>query len=155
MDDGLIGNKYSKVTDLVDIQSFVDTYIVQELMDNPDVGYSSFYIYKDKDGKLFAGPVWGFDIAAGNTNYDMGDSYKCSPDSVIWAATTNPFYIRLLIFADFDSEVNQELANHEEDLENVIDLLNTDNPNGIYQQYEKVMSRNFDMWNILGQCVWS
>lgn len=62
MDDGLIGNKYSKVTDLVDIQSFVDTYIVQELMDNPDVGYSSFYIYKDKDGKLFTGPVWGFDI---------------------------------------------------------------------------------------------
>ncbi len=154
VDDALNGNDYSKVTDLIDIQSFADTYIVQELMDNPDVGYSSFYLYKDKDGKLFAGPVWDFDIAAGNIDYDMGDSYECSPDSGLWAATANPFYSKLLSFTDFDTEVTKELTDHEEDLEDVINLLDIDNPNGIYQQYKNAMNRNFDRWNIMGQYTW-
>ena len=50
----------------IDIDSFVDMYLVQEYMMNVDVGWSSFYMYKKPGGKLFFGPVWDFDLAAGN-----------------------------------------------------------------------------------------
>ena len=50
----------------IDIDSFVDMYLVQEYMMNVDVGWSSFYMNKKPGGKLFFGPVWDFDLAAGN-----------------------------------------------------------------------------------------
>lgn len=39
---------------------------------------------------------------------------------------------------------------YEENLEDVINLLNIDNPNGIYQKYKDAMNSNFDRWDILG-----
>jgi hypothetical protein len=49
----------------IDIQSFVDAYIVQELFKQVDYATSSTRFYL-KDGKLYEGPVWDFDLSAGN-----------------------------------------------------------------------------------------
>ncbi len=47
---------------LVDIDSFIDWWIVNELTFNRDAAIpGSFYMYKDREGKLFAGPIWDFD----------------------------------------------------------------------------------------------
>ena len=51
---------------LVDMDSLVDMYILQEFAKNIDVGYSSFFMYREVDGKLHFGPPWDFDLAFGN-----------------------------------------------------------------------------------------
>ena len=56
-----------KIKELVDIESCVDMYLLQEYTKNTDVGWSSFYMYKqDGNDKLRFGPGWDFDIAMGN-----------------------------------------------------------------------------------------
>ncbi len=47
-----------------DIKSFVDFWIVMELTHNNDTRLpGSCYMYKDRGGKLMAGPVWDFDLS--------------------------------------------------------------------------------------------
>ncbi len=60
---------------LIDVASFVDYFIHTELSLNADGFKRSAYYYKEKDhqdgtrGKLFAGPVWDFNLAYGNCNF--------------------------------------------------------------------------------------
>lgn len=52
----------------IDIESWVRYYLVQEIFGNMD--NRSFFYYKNSDsidGKLYAGPVWDYDIALGIT----------------------------------------------------------------------------------------
>src|SRR5690606_32226586 len=68
-------NGYAKY---LDVQSFIDFVIINELTKNVDAYRLSTFFYKDKDSKdprLHAGPVWDFNIAMGNANYCNGDSY--------------------------------------------------------------------------------
>lgn len=53
-------------TDYFDIDSLVNFYILLELSANSDGGISSTFFYKDKGGKLCAGPLWDNDSAFGN-----------------------------------------------------------------------------------------
>ena len=53
----------------IDINSFIDWYIVNEVFMSVDAGYSSVYFNKDKDGKLKIGPLWDMDLSAGNPGH--------------------------------------------------------------------------------------
>lgn len=66
---------FSDICKYIDIPSFVDFYILEELFQPVDVAFSStrFYI---KNGKLFASPAWDYDLSSGNTNADLYDGYK-------------------------------------------------------------------------------
>lgn len=47
---------------LMDADSFIDFWFVQELTTNGEPNHpKSCFMYKDRGGKLFAGPVWDFD----------------------------------------------------------------------------------------------
>jgi hypothetical protein len=49
-----------------DIDSYINWYLVNEIIANPDTFWST-YMYKDRDNaKIYTGPVWDFDIAANN-----------------------------------------------------------------------------------------
>lgn len=59
---------YSKY---LDIDSFIDWYIIEELTKNTDCWWSSVFMYFDsKDNKLHMGPLWDFDVALGNCGYN-------------------------------------------------------------------------------------
>ena len=62
----------------IDIPSAVDCYIVEEFMKNLDVGWGSFYFTKPKDGKLYFGPVWDFNLTAGNAEDSIQPSVLTS-----------------------------------------------------------------------------
>jgi hypothetical protein len=49
----------------IDVPSFVNHVIVNELTRNMDAYSRSQYFYKDRDSKIFAGPLWDFDLTAG------------------------------------------------------------------------------------------
>ncbi len=55
--------------DYIDVDSFIDYYIVEELFKNVDVADTSQYYVKYANGKLKMGPVWDFDISLGVIDY--------------------------------------------------------------------------------------
>ena len=54
----------------IDVASFIDFFLVQEVANNVDAYRLSSYMHKKKDGKLVAGPVWDFNLAYGNVSLD-------------------------------------------------------------------------------------
>jgi hypothetical protein len=61
----------------IDVDSFVDYFIGNELPRNPDAYRLSTFIHKRKDsdgGKLVMGPIWDFNLGFGNVNFCAKDS---------------------------------------------------------------------------------
>ncbi|MDE5997962.1 MAG: CotH kinase family protein, partial [Muribaculaceae bacterium] len=55
---------YSEIESLIDIDSFIDWWILYELAGNWEPNHpKSSYMYKKRNGKLYAGPAWDFDYA--------------------------------------------------------------------------------------------
>lgn len=58
----------------VDIESFVDWYLVNEITKNNDaIFFTSCYMNLKPGEKLKMGPVWDFDLAVGNVDYNNND----------------------------------------------------------------------------------
>jgi len=51
---------------VIDIPSFIDYMIINELSANADAYQFSTYYHKDRNGKLRAGPIWDLDLTFGN-----------------------------------------------------------------------------------------
>lgn len=55
----------------LDVESFVDWYLINEIAKNNDAVFeSSCFMNLKPGGKLKMGPIWDFDIAFGNINYN-------------------------------------------------------------------------------------
>lgn len=53
---------YEKLRELVDVESFIDFFIIQEIMGQPEINWKSVYMYKEAGSeKMKMGPVWDFD----------------------------------------------------------------------------------------------
>ncbi len=52
----------------IDVESFVDYFLLNEYFNNYDAGKHSTYMYKSTGGRLMIGPVWDFDQAMDNYN---------------------------------------------------------------------------------------
>jgi hypothetical protein len=57
---------------VIDIPSFVDFMLVNELASNADAYQYSTYFHKDRAGKLRAGPIWDFNLTYGNDLFLWG-----------------------------------------------------------------------------------
>ncbi len=66
VDDAVYAGDKDTLAALVDMDSLVDMYLLQEFAKNIDVGWSSFFMYREAGGKLHFGPPWDFDLAFGN-----------------------------------------------------------------------------------------
>lgn len=72
----------------IDIDSFVDYFLINEFFGNYDAGEHSTYMYKNSGERLHIGPVWDFDQAMNNYFQDEMDPYKL-------AFQTKPVFDRL------------------------------------------------------------
>lgn len=64
------GKHYSE---LIDMESFVQKYLVEEITKNYDGGVTSSFFYKPSDAvsdRIYAGPVWDYDVIFGNCSLD-------------------------------------------------------------------------------------
>lgn len=62
--------------ELIDMDSWVRKYLIEEVFANPDGGAVSQYFYydgSDPTGRVFAGPVWDYDYAMGGEDYWLGE----------------------------------------------------------------------------------
>ena len=57
---------------VIDIPSFIDFMILNELSSNADGYEFSTFFHKDRNGKLRAGPIWDFNLTFGNDLFDWG-----------------------------------------------------------------------------------
>jgi hypothetical protein len=143
--------------DYMDIQSFVDYFILNELSKNVDGYRLSTFFYKDRSGKITMGPLWDFDIAWHNADYcnaystigwayDFGD--YCSGD--YWQI---PFWWnRLLTDTLFvhtlrcDWDLLRTTTLSDDSLMAYID--------GVADTLAEAQGRNFVQWPILGYWIW-
>jgi len=139
----------------IDVDSFVNYIIANELGRQPDSYMRSTRIYKDRDKKLMAGPLWDYDLA-----YDCyvgGFGFPGSSTSTIegWqfqpmmmGSSTCDWFYTLMQDPSFQSKISarwQELRRgplSNENLSKRIKELSTPIANAA--------KRNFQKWNILG-----
>lgn len=80
---------------IIDVPSFVDFILVNELASNVDAYTFSTYYHKDRNGKLRAGPVWDENLTFGNDLFQFGVD-RSKPD--VWqfsnGSNEGPKYVR-------------------------------------------------------------
>ena len=64
-DDVVYSVDYEAIRDYLDIESFAKLYLLNEVAKTIDFDYSSVKFYK-KNGTVYAGPPWDFDLSSGN-----------------------------------------------------------------------------------------
>ncbi len=74
-EEALNSGSYTRLCEQFDIPSLVNAYIVLELFKNVDVDCASTRFYC-KDGRIYGGPVWDFDLSSGNCDFDYYDTYN-------------------------------------------------------------------------------
>ena len=57
---------------VIDVPSFVDFMLLNEIAANVDGYQYSSYFHKDRNGKLRAGPIWDFNLTYGNDLFQYG-----------------------------------------------------------------------------------
>lgn len=63
--------RWNEIEKLIDVNSYVDWWLVHELSGNLEPNQPrSCYMYKKRDGKLYAGPVWDFDWGSFKPTYN-------------------------------------------------------------------------------------
>lgn len=143
----------------IDVDSFVDFFILNELSNNVDGYRISTYMNKDKNGKLKMGPIWDFNLAFGNADYCSGGATnvwayqfneRCPGD--FWAV---PFWWeRLLEDPAFVTRVQERWNTLRGGTLSDASIL------GKVDAYVKTLNdvgavkSNFDTWPIFGTYVW-
>ena len=77
---------YEKISELADVRSFVNYYLLSEFTVNPDAYWTSFYFYKDgPEDKIHAGPGWDFDLTLGSRAWGnwLGDKFYSPTEKMI------------------------------------------------------------------------
>ncbi len=131
---------YERVKSLIDVDSFAQAYIVFELFRGADVGWSSFFLHKDAGGKIECGPVWDFDRAIGNIDYNR-DAYKIDN---LYAKNNNEWFFGLLQFEEFKALVSKYLSEYKPIIEKTL----SDAYDYAYS-CSLSFNRNFEKWDIL------
>jgi hypothetical protein len=148
----------------LDVDSFVDFVLVNETAKNVDGYRLSTYLYKNRDDinpKIFAGPVWDFNLGFGNANYYDGwtttgweieylTDYQNIPE---WEGFLTPFWWKKLYN---DNNFRNKVYSRWQDLKNqklnsfkIISYVDS-----LTILLDESKTRNFEKWPVLGEWVW-
>lgn len=142
--DAVKDGKRDIIESLMDINSLIDTYLVEEVTKNLDVGYDSYYLYKDRGGKLCFGPLWDFDLSLGNANEGC-EYYTDLYAAVNLKGQSNQWYYTMMDFKWFRDLLLQKWDNIKDRL-NALPTLVDDMALIYYNSF----CRNFEKWQIFG-----
>ncbi len=136
-------NGYQKYFDL---KSFVNWYLVNEIIGNPDTFWST-YMYKNyNDDKLYTGPVWDLDIAA-NNDIRLGDVVN---KMMLDVAYEPRIWVNRLIQ---DKAVRNAIRDRWNEVKANVNSI----PSYVDQlaaQLAYSQKKNFQTWNILSEFVY-
>lgn len=135
-----------EIRQTIDIDSFAKFYLLNEYAKTGDFGLSSvFFFYKD--GVLYAGPAWDYDLALGNLNGDLNSTAAKQGSRTDGIMQADKNFYRFLTGKDwFQTEVKRVYAQHYDYIENIsadggrLDALRTEN--------QALFDHNFSVWNV-------
>ena len=160
-EDVMLSNDYTNEAtgypSIINVESFIDFILLQELAKNVDAYRLSTYMHKDKDSidnRLTAGPIWDFNHGFGNCDY--GETWEVDN----WLLEYNPeggdqmaFWWELLWQDEnFQFKASQRYTElrstvfSEENINSVID--------SSVSYLGEAIERNFGRWPLLGNYVW-
>jgi hypothetical protein len=149
---GYINNLGYHYTHYIDLESFVDNFIANEVSRNLDGYRLSTYFYKDKNSKIVAGPLWDFNLSFGNGDYCNGQSYTGWMYEE-YCDNGNPFWWEnMLEDSLFLKSLKCRWRELRESSLNTGYLLNY--IDSLAAELEAPAQRNFTRWPILGTYVW-
>lgn len=128
----------------LDVDTLIDVYLINELMRNNDMMVSSTYLYRATGGRLRFGPVWDFDITAGNFNASGNDA----PEGW-WVRVVSRYAQQLHNDEAFVQHLNARwryLSSRMPELQAYIGAMAL--------QLDAPQRRNFERWPILATWVW-
>ncbi len=156
-EDALVNEDYSSTPrayeTYIDVDSFVDFFILNEISANPDAYRLSTFLHKDRDQKLKMGPIWDFNIAFGNDGRSALEGwiyqYNSSNPNDLWLV--HFWWNKLLLDPNFRAKVKtrwnalrtnalQESSINQK-IENWV----------LYLQENGAIDRNFEKWNVIGE----
>lgn len=125
---------FETLCELVDIQSFVDSFICTQYILSGDMGYD-YFCYKEPGGKLFMGPLWDYDQSSAASEHG-GNNYKS------WnAADPHPWYVKLIKNEQFRQLVIESWMERYDYIHNIPDMLY-----GIADEYAADIDLNYVRW---------
>ncbi len=141
--------------DYINIRSFVDNFIINELSKNVDAYRFSTYFYKDKNskgGKIVAGPIWDYNFSFGNADYCGGDQIngwiyeQCDHGGIPfwWSRLMEDPFFQNALRCRWDELRENELATDK--LHHAIDSM--------VLEIGPAADRNFERWPIFGSYIW-
>ena len=66
----------TELEEYIDVGSFIDYFLIQEIVIQPDIDTKSVYMYKSVDGKMKMGPVWDYDWAFSGPSLAFWNDYE-------------------------------------------------------------------------------
>lgn len=129
----------------LDKETFIEYYWVQEIFKNLDAqDGSSIYYYKDRDKKLNMGPLWDFDVSAGNVDINGAN------DPTGFYIRESKWFKRLFEDPAFKNATNARWVTLRQsllaNLSTVIDEYST--------KLNVSQTENFHKWDILNKIVY-
>ena len=148
-EEALLGSNFLDETEgyanYFDKVSFVDWYLINEITKNNDACFfSSCYLNITPGGKLKMGPLWDYDIALGNVNYNDNQSYEG-----FWIKKKVTWFSRMFEDPSFVALVKERFA-YFKSKEN--DMLTNINENATYLKFSVI--ENNAKWNTLYEQTW-
>ena len=116
---------YATLSELVDMDTFIDFFIVQEVMGQPELNWKSVYMYKGVGEKMKMGPVWDFDWAAMGSSMDK-DAPDYSDDVTGLRSSGNWFDLMLKNSPEFKAAVAARFTEARPLLEDAIAAVRRD-----------------------------
>lgn len=134
-------NGYKKY---VDVDSFVDWYIINEIAKNQDAkDYSSIYLNLIPGEKLKMGPIWDFDLGFGNVNYS-----ECEFPTEFWVRY-HSWINRMFGDPTFVTKVKERFAFFKSNEEYILEIIDSNASLLKYAQAE-----NDKRWDVYGNWIW-
>lgn len=152
-DETVFSNDYNKIEKIIDVDSFAKMYLLNEFVKTVDFSYSSVKFYY-KNGKIYAGPVWDFDLSSGNANPENSEyANYFNSDNVadnfydsaygFWC-NNNPVFKRLLEYKEFKMLVKEYFEKYKNDIKEYIrdgGILDTNK-----DKYSSLIKRDLSKW---------
>jgi subtilisin-like proprotein convertase family protein len=138
----------------IDVPSFIDFMLLNEFTKNVDAYRLSTFFYKNRFGKIFAGPPWDFDLAWGNADYFEGwdPAGWCYVVQEVYSNQSPFWWSKLMTDTSFTQQMRCRWELQRNTVFNIPQLYAKIDT--LAQMLDESVDVNFTKWPILGTYVW-
>lgn len=156
-ENALYGSNYRDPSEgyaaYIETDSFIDHFLITEYLKEIDGYRLSTFLHKDRGGKLVMGPVWDFNLTAGNADFvngwiPTGWYHIDLQNNCYWDCGIRNWYTRLLTDPDFVEKMRYrwwELRRGAFSAEAINGMISS-----YAQEVAEAQVRHYQKWPILG-----